>query len=97
MSLHSLRYQSTIVAPIAEEDMRAMLVKARAFNAANQISGMLLYRDGQFVQVLEGEEATIRILYDKILCDPRHTNMQMLEDAPLNHRKFASWTMAYRS
>jgi hypothetical protein len=66
------------------------------YNAAHHISGMLLYRDGKFMQVLEGEETALWLLYSKILHDPRHTDIVMLADEPLPQRGFAAWSMAYR-
>ena len=96
MPLHLLRYQSTAQLSLTDKDLQALLTKARAFNKLNQISGMLLYRAGQFVQVLEGEEDVLRSLYNKIACDPRHTNVLKLADEPLHQRGFAGWSMAYR-
>jgi hypothetical protein len=96
MSLHRLSYQSNALLPITGEAMQELLAKARDFNAAHGISGMLLYRDGQFVQVLEGEEAVLRTLYGKIQKDPRHTDVVTLTDEPLDQRKFGAWSMAYR-
>jgi hypothetical protein len=96
MPLHCLRYQSTALQPLSTRDLEGLLCKARAFNSAHQISGMLLYREGKFLQVLEGEENTLRELYAKILHDPRHAEITVLSDEPLAQRSFAAWAMAYR-
>ncbi|WP_046243805.1 BLUF domain-containing protein, partial [Hymenobacter terrenus] len=96
MSLHYLSYQSVALQPFSDEALQDLLAKARVYNIAHQVSGMLLYRDGQFVQVLEGEEDVLRELYTKIQRDPRHTNVVTLVDEPLPQRKFSAWSMAYR-
>ena len=96
MPLHVLSYQSIALHPLSDAQMRGLLAKARTFNTVHQISGLLLYRQGQFTQVLEGEEAVLRALYEKIERDPRHTNLVKLSDAPLAQRNFGAWAMAYR-
>jgi hypothetical protein len=96
MPLHHLSYQSTALLSVSKATMQNLLAKSRAYNLAHEVSGMLLYRNGQFVQVLEGEEPVLRALYEKIRRDPRHTDVAVLVDEPLAKRKFGSWAMAYR-
>lgn len=96
MSLHQISYQSTARQFLTDDDLQDLLAKARVYNAAHHISGMLLCRGGQFVQVLEGEEAVLRALYEKIKVDPRHSDLRLLVDEPLAQRQFGLWTMAYR-
>lgn len=61
------------------------------------ITGLLLYRGGLFLQLIEGTEKNIQILYDKILKDPRHRNAKILVRGEGKERLFKTWTMAYRS
>jgi hypothetical protein len=96
MALHHLIYQSTATRPMADADLHALLAQARAFNAAHHITGVLLYHEGQFVQVMEGEQATVRPLYDKICGDPRHRAVVKLADRELAGRSFGEWSMAFR-
>ncbi|MBD2767550.1 BLUF domain-containing protein [Hymenobacter sp. BT664] len=96
MPLHHLSYQSTALLSVSDTVMQDLLAKSRTYNTAHEVSGMLLYRDGQFVQVLEGEESVVRALYEKIRRDPRHTDVVKLADEPLTQRKFGAWAMAYR-
>jgi hypothetical protein len=79
-----------------DAELGNLLAKARAFNAAHQITGVLLYHDEQFVQVMEGEEATIRGLYEGICRDSRHRAVVKLADKPIEHRSFGDWSMAFR-
>jgi hypothetical protein len=57
---------------------------------------MLLYKDGNFLQVLEGEEETVRNLYTKIGGDPRHHGLLTLIQGPLAERQFPDWSMGFR-
>ncbi|MDN8548145.1 BLUF domain-containing protein [Microbacterium sp. NM3R9] len=94
--LLSVLYTSTAHAPFGDEDLRALLEQSRASNADRDLTGMLLYRGGRFVQVLEGPEDTVRALVERIGADPRHGGMRVLIEQPIPHREFAEWTMGYQ-
>lgn len=96
MPLHHLIYQSTATQPFSDDDLRSLLAEARKHNTTHDVSGILLYHDGQFLQVLEGTEGMLRQLYEKIRRDPRHTHVVKLADAPLVQRNFGTWSMAFR-
>jgi len=61
----------------------------------HSVSGMLLYVDGSFFQVLEGEEATLEALYQKIVADPRHARVTRIIQEPIARRDFGQWTMGF--
>ncbi|TQJ29641.1 BLUF domain-containing protein [Microbacterium sp. SLBN-146] len=95
-TLFSLVYASTATSPLDDDALAALLHHARESNAANDITGLLLYRSGRFVQFLEGPEHSIRTLYGKIAQDPRHSGMRTLDEGKPTARQFADWTMAYQ-
>lgn len=68
-------------------------VTAKANNLQYNITGVLFYDNGTFIQVLEGEEASLRILMEKISNDSRHKNIIYLVDSPLAKRSFQNWNM----
>lgn len=96
MGLISLIYVSIETRPMTPQDITAILEKAREFNAKENITGMLLYRNGYFIQALEGEEDRVRALYDKIKRDERHANVLMIYDKPIQERSFGNWSMGFR-
>ena len=96
MALHHIIYQSTAIRQMSDADLQELLTQARSFNAAHEITGVLLYHDHQFVQVLEGDEAIISSLYEHIRADKRHTSVIKLADSPLGSRNFGDWSMAFR-
>lgn len=67
-----LVYVSSAVRPFSRSDLEDLPATSRDNNAELGITGMLLYRDDNFMQILEGEEGPVRALYDKIGNDPRH-------------------------
>ena len=65
-------------------------------NARLQITGMLLYHDGHFLQLLEGNEQAVRELYGVIVEDERHKWVSLVMTGPTAERDFADWTMGFR-
>ena len=58
---------------------------------------MLLYKDGNFMQLLEGEEATVRELYTIIIDDQRHCNVTTISEETTPERLFPSWSMGFQN
>ena len=94
--LYSLVYVSSATKPFSVDELRTLLERTRANNTRRSVSGMLLYKDGNFMQALEGEEATVKAVYATIAQDPRHTGAIMLLSGPIEARAFAEWSMGFR-
>lgn len=95
MSLHCLVYVSLANQKMSDSHLQAMLQKARAKNEILNITGMLLYRDGFFMQALEGELKDIEALYDTISKDVRHSGLLLVYKKPIQQRGFPDWTMGF--
>lgn len=95
-TVHRLVYRSANRIP--PEDRKAELgrlfTQARYKNKARGVSGALLVHGDWFVQVLEGEQATVQALFDTIAGDPRHESVTLLESQAVPQRRFARWAMA---
>ncbi len=57
---------------------------------------MLLYKDGKFMQTLEGPREAVLTLLEKIRSDPRHGKFTLLMEAPILKRSFGSWSMGFK-
>ena len=97
VTLIHLIYCSAAVQPMQESELRELLVKARAKNARLGITGMLLYENGSFFQVLEGTAVVVDRLFDEISQDVRHTKVSTIIREPIAKRAFGEWTMGYSS
>ncbi|WP_372656401.1 BLUF domain-containing protein [Hydrogenophaga sp.] len=95
MALHELIYVSLAVREMDTSDLSALLDESRAFNEAHDITGMLIYHRQEFMQLLEGDEAEILALYEKIRKDARHHEVIKYWDGPIKARSFAAWSMAF--
>lgn len=95
MSLISLTYVSFASHSMTDDELKAILETARNFNGKNDISGMLLFRDDFFIQVLEGNLAVVEPLFAKIEKDPRHQNVLVIEKGAIETRSFSNWSMGF--
>lgn len=93
----SVVYSSVATAPFHDADLAELLAVSRANNEPRGLTGLLLSRDGQFMQVLEGPERAVRELLATIAADPRHSGVWTLDEEVVEHRRFASWAMGYRA
>jgi Sensors of blue-light using FAD len=95
MALYEIIYVSLAARDLPPEELAQLLEKARAHNAAQDITGMMVYHRREFMQLLEGEQATVQALYDRIASDPRHQQLRKIWDGPIEQRGFTDWGMAF--
>lgn len=79
-----------------EGELSNILESAVRHNTEDDITGMLLYSDGNFLQVLEGNKEAVQKTYDRIHLDPRHKNILLLTEEEVDERHFTNWSMGYR-
>ncbi|MFI8633835.1 BLUF domain-containing protein [Microbacterium sp. NPDC077663] len=94
-AVFSVVYSSMATAPLDDAALRELLTQSRSSNAERDVTGMLLYRGGRFIQILEGPEQAVRDTMGKIERDPRHDRLRVLIDEFIEERNFAEWTMGY--
>ncbi len=95
MLLYCLVYVSLATQDMSDDQLKAMLKKARDNNEKLSITGMLLYRDGFFMQALEGDEEKIETLFNTIAKDIRHRDVLLVYKKPITERSFEKWTMGF--
>lgn len=93
MSLCSLVYVSSAKKDLSENALKNMLGQWRESNKQSEISGMLLYRDGFFMQAIEGEEEKVDHLFDHISMDARHEDIVVVYKKPIKQRAFQNLPM----
>jgi len=91
-----LVYVSSATVPFSKADLLGLLEKSRVNNERDGLSGILLYKDGNFMQVLEGEEVAVMTTYDRISKDSRHGGILTLLTRTLEQPDFRDWSMAFR-
>ena len=94
--IYQLVYVSKATSDIPADELDQLLRDARTNNAQLDITGMLLYHDGSFIQVLEGDEQKVTRVFEKIERDPRHENTNVVLKTTVAERAFNDWAMGYR-
>jgi Sensors of blue-light using FAD len=79
------------------DDLHELLEHARRSNAAKGITGALIYADGTFLQILEGDKGLLQDLMARIRRDVRHESVVVLRESEVPTAIFGSWKMAYVS
>lgn len=98
MGLFQLIYVSTASEADLDEGVLAdILESAVRHNTPDGITGMLLYAGGSFMQVLEGEQSKVEETYARVQTDPRHRDVIIIDERPIEHRDFSQWRMGFRA
>ena len=93
---YRLMYTSTARDFMPEEELERLLEGARRWNEAHGITGMLIYVEGHFLQIVEGTAESIAAVRERIDADPRHFGIIRLLEGETAGRGFADWSMGFR-
>lgn len=90
-----LMYASRTADLVDQDALHGILRQCKENNPALGITGLLCHcsSSGIFMQVLEGGRSAVNRLYLKIAADPRHTDVELMDYAEINERRFAGWAM----
>ena len=88
-----LMYASRAVPAVDQDRLLAILRQSKAHNPTQGITGELCFSEGIFLQVLEGGRSAVNRLYNRIVADPCHTDVELLCYEEIGERRFAGWSM----
>jgi Sensors of blue-light using FAD len=91
-----LVYVSSATSLFSRQEIDEILALSHQNNTRLDVSGILLYKDGNLMQLLEGDEEVVEALYAKISADPRHGGLIRMWDGTEDERQFPDWSMAFR-
>jgi hypothetical protein len=94
----SLMYvsRSTLSGNRAESDEIERIVETSVRrNAADNITGALIFTGSHFAQILEGPEAHVLALMKRVTEDTRHTHVDVVDNRLQANRVFPDWSLAY--
>lgn len=95
--MYQLIYTSDATLTFTDEMLRALLAQAQRRNEQAGLTGVLLYNDAHFVQVLEGQADALDDLYGRLLRDVRHHDLMLLARGPIAARRFGAWAMSFHA
>lgn len=95
--MYSICYVSAASRHMSKEELLGLMDSCHKNNEAIDVTGLLLYNgNGTFIQVLEGEQAIVQALYDKISLDSRHHRVNCIGRQSIEARSFPNWSMGFK-
>jgi hypothetical protein len=91
-----IAYVSRAAGHIGPAETYEIVRGAHNRNRRNGLTGALLFADGHFVQVIEGDPFNVRRRFERIAADPRHHAVTLRLEQPVHERLFADDWMALR-
>jgi Sensors of blue-light using FAD len=91
----SITYVSSAVFRFNETTLLDLVDQCQRNNERLGITGILVYSDGNFMQVIEGADLVTHALYERIKLDPRHRGVLTVHEQSIEAREFLGWSMAY--
>lgn len=90
-------YTSVSAFDFAEHDLQDILTKAQVRNNALDITGILghIPETGELIQLLEGREEDVRLIFESIRADPRHVAVTIQYADYSSERMFNRWRMCF--
>ena len=93
MQLKTLTYTSRARLDLTDTDLERIRETARHLNALDGISGLLVFDGSRFLQIIEGSEAAIDDLAERLRRDSRHTAFEVRDERVVKRRSFSGWSM----
>jgi hypothetical protein len=86
-----------ISTPVGPQPPASFFENNQARNRSIGVSGMIVTSPNLYIQLMEGERATVNRLYNKITRDGRHKDPMILRYIDVKAREFAEWDMMHVS
>lgn len=93
----SLTYLSSATTLFDEQQLTDLLADSRPRNEERGLTGLLLYADGNFAQVLEGPDEAVERTFASISADRRHHGLIVALRDQVEQRAFPDWSMGFRA
>lgn len=93
MALRRIIYTSKSTKQFNKRNLLDLLHDSRAYNKIDNITGVLMHREGVFLQVIEGRSDVIHDLFIRLKRDPRHDEIKIIFDSSVTSRFFSNWSM----
>jgi hypothetical protein len=93
LRLKTLTYTSRARLDLTDTDLSDIHQTARHLNALDGVTGLLLFDGARFLQIIEGAEAAIDNLVERLRMDRRHSAFEVRDERFVGQRSFEGWSM----
>lgn len=87
-------YRSKETCAFGSSELELLGIDSSLRNLELDVTGILFYNGGIFLQLLEGPSENVQVLASKIRCDSRHEDFTVILDEPAEFRWSATWLMS---
>ncbi len=91
----SITYVSSAISQFNETRLLDLVAQCQSNNERLGVTGILVYSDGNFMQVIEGADLVTDALYERIKLDARHRGIVTVHQQRIEFREFQGWSMAF--
>jgi len=91
--MKTIVYTSEYVNTSDNSDLDNIIQEASNRNKTSNITGVLLFHNNNFLQVLEGKDEDVDFIFNKIKNDTRHKNIDLFITEEIEKRAFPNWEM----
>jgi hypothetical protein len=88
-------YVSEVADHCGDRETKDILVTSRSNNNQNSVTGMLVRKEKEFLQYIEGSSDSVDMLFKKIETDDRHRSVKVVKQGMTSDRVFFNWEMAF--
>jgi hypothetical protein len=93
--LQTVVYVSSATIDFTSADLEGLLHDARKLNLKTNITGRLLFAEGNFLKLFEGRKEAVEETYGRIKASKRHTGIIQLLNEESGKRFFPEWQMGF--
>jgi len=95
VALRRIVYNSVATQHFSKRSLLDLLHQSRGYNHLDDITGLLMFDDGHFLQVVEGPDEAVGQLLVRLRNDTRHGQFQIHQDSLTDDRLFPDWRMGF--
>jgi hypothetical protein len=95
--MYTLTFVSSAIQPFTVAELHGLLGVCTRNNSRDQITGLLLYKEGNFMQSFEGEQEVLMGTFRRMQQDTRHGGMITLHEGHQRERQFPGWSMGFKN
>lgn len=93
--LKTICYISDSSRDVSADLLTELYSKAKSNNSKNNITGVLVYKNHNFLQVLEGSQDIVDQTFDRIKNDSRHSNIFKVINTNIEGRIFEDYNFGF--
>jgi hypothetical protein len=95
--MRSIVYFSIAAQAMSGEELAALWQECALNDSHVGITGILLHKQGEFLQAIEGPKGVVCDMYARIVTDPRHNITGKISDRMITHREFPGTAMSFKN